>query len=268
MSLHPAACLLALTLPGLSLDCRQLAPAPSINRYSVKVRVRTRDQSPVPRVLIGIPDSGARGLTDRQGEITFRVDGLEGTAFALRVEGTPDGIVEEDGHSEHRLILKSIVGQPGPERQHDGVLTHDLWMRRTREVYVVLVSTRGVGDLEVTANGMKLGRLNSLGAGAFRLKGQPGEELKVVIHTGAGRGLTQLNPEQTFTLPASSSILSFASTLSSLPELLQPSAAPPIVTFLPKPPRHHRGRPAAPPPPAAPGIAAPIQVPFRGVELK
>lgn len=268
MSPYSTACLLALALPGLSLDCRQLAPAPSINSYSVAVRARTRDQSPVPRVLISIPDSGARGFTDRNGQITFRVDGLEGTSFPLRVEATPDGIVEEDGRAAHRLILKSIVGPPGSDRQHDGVLTYDLWLRRTREVYVLLVSTKGVADLEVSANGMKLGRLNSLGAGAFRLKGQPGEELKVVIQTGPARGLTQVNPEQTFTLPASSSILSFASSLSTLPEPLPASPAAPIITFLPRPSRHSRGRPAAPPPPPLPGVAAPVQVPFRGVELR
>jgi len=273
MTTSVSTCLLCLALPSFGIDCQQLMPHEdrSISSYTVEVRVRTRDGAPVQKVLISNPDSGAQGFTDPKGEITFRVDGFEGTAVSFRVERTPDGIVEVDDSTVHRMILKSIVGQKAAADPNKGVLTYDILMRRTREVYVVLVVTKGVADLPVSANGVQLGKLNSLGAAAFRIKGQPGEELKVIIQTEQRQHeLTQDNPEQTFVLPAASSILSFASTLALVPESMGQNRAKPIITFGPKTTKRRPSRQpsSSPPKPDQPTVAGPGQVPFRGVELK
>jgi hypothetical protein len=275
MSLHISTGLLGLAamLPSFTISCESLRlhAERSVSSYSVAVRVRTRDGEPVPGVLISNPDSKTKGATDAQGQIIFQVDGLEGTTVSFHVERTPDGIVELDDSTLYRLTLKSIVGKKSAGSQRSDVLTYDILMRRTREMYVVLVSTRGVPGLPVSANGIELGKLNSLGVGAFRIKGQPGDELKVVIQTGKSLlALTQDNPEQTFPLPATSAILSFASTLALRPESEEKSTATSVITFVPKKTKHsHRQRTtSALSKPESPKVVGPVQVPFRGVALK
>jgi len=275
MSIHTSAYLLGLAamLPTSGLNCQSLLPHEErgVSSYEVAVRARTGDWTPVPGVLISSPDSGTRGITNAQGQLTFRINGLEGTAVSFHVERAPDGIVEVDDSAAHRMILKTIVGRKPAGGQKSEVLTYDILMRRSREMYVVLVSTSGVADLPISANGVELGKLNSLGAGAFRIKGQPGEELKVVIQTAKSPlVLTQENPERTFLLPPTSSILSFSSTLALVPKSPDQSAGKAIITFVPKSTKHpHRRHPPSAPTAAEPAKAAgPIQVPFRGVAVK
>lgn len=274
MSLPISTCLLGLAavLPSFTVSCEALGPRleRSVSSYSVAVRVHTQDGAPVPGVVISNPDSNGKGATDAQGQVLFQIDGLEGTTVAFHVERIPDGIVEFDDSAVYRMTLKSIISKTPAGSPKSDPLTYNILMRRTRETYVVLVSTRAVADLPVSANGIELGKLNSLGAGAFRIKGQPGDELKVVIQTGKSQlALTQDNPEQTFLLPETSSILSFASTLALRPVSEEKSPATSVLTFVPKTTKHaHLRRHASAPPKPTPAPAvAPVQVPFRGVAL-
>lgn len=276
---------LAAALPSWSVSCQWLALQEDriVSSYAVEIRCHTQEGAPVPNVLIGNPESGASGVTDRQGKIIFQIDGYEGTAVSFRVQKTPEGIVPAEESAEHRMVLKSIAGSPNSGRpqaaqasygDRPGTLRYDIPMRRSRETYVLLVSTRGIGDLPVRANGVTLGKLNSVGAGAFRIHGQPGEELKVQLATGRRPELTQEDPEHTFALPATSAILSFPSTLAPLPGAeVGSSAARPVITFVPtEKKRHHSKRghktPAANAAPTSPGPAAPVQVPYRGYEVR
>lgn len=264
----------AAALPGWTVSCQwvTLQEERIISDYTVEVRCHTQDGAPVPGVQIGNLESGASGLSDRQGKISFHIEGYEGGAVSFRVQQTPPGMVVADEAAEHRLILKSISGGKPRDPDKPGLLSYDILMRKSRETYVVLVSTRGVGELPVSANGVVVGRLNSRGAGAFRIQGQPREELKVMLRTGQRPELTQENPEQTFSLPPGGGILSFASTLSLLPGASESSADKPIITFVPeKKRRRHRGKKevAAPAPRhEAPVRLGPVQVPFRGYEVK
>lgn len=266
----------AAVLPSWTVSCQwvTLQEERIISNYAVEVRCQTPEGAPVANVQIGNLESGASGLTDRQGRIRFQIEGYEGTAVSFRVQKTPEGMAQVEESTEHRLVLKTIAGNGPDGVDRAGTLRYDIPMRRSRETYVVLVSTRGVGDLPVRANGVTVGKLNSLGAGAFRVHGQPGEELKVLLETGRRPELTQENPEQTFALPASGGILSFASTLSLLPGVEPQGAGKPIITFVPpeKKRRHHSRRDrhveTAAPKPAPHTPAGPVQVPFRGYEVR
>jgi hypothetical protein len=211
-------------------------------------------------------------MTDRQGKLSFHIEGYEGGAVSFRVQRTPEGMVPTEDAAEHRLVLKAISGSKPQDPEKPGVLSYDILMRRSRETYVVLVSTKGVGELPVSANGVLVGKLNSRGAGAFRIQGQPREELKVMLRTGQRPELTQENPEQTFSLPANGGILSFASTLSYLPGAAERSADKPIITFVPdKKKKKHRGKKEIEAPASkveAPVRTGPVQIPFRGYEVK
>lgn len=265
---------LAAALPNWSVSCQWLIAHEErvTSSYAIEVRCRTQDGAPVPNVLLTNPESGASGLTDWQGRLGFRIEGYEGTEVSFRVERTPTGIVQADDSATHRLVLKSIVSSKNGEAKR-GLITYDIPMRKSRENYVVFVSTHGVPNLPVLANGIPVGRLNSLGAGAFRVQGQPGEELKVVIQTGEDQPkLSQQNPERTFTLPPLSSILSFSSTLSGLPEsVTTANAEKPVITFVPKKQRGHHSRKKQPKEPERteqPAHPGPVQIPFRGIEVK
>ncbi len=264
---------LAAALPNWTISCKwtMLQEDRVVNSYTIAVRCRTPDGEPVANVLVVNPESGASGFTDWQGKIGFRIDGYEGTEVSFRVDRMPSGILQADDSAAHRVILKAIAGPAGQADEKSGLLTYDIPMRKARETYVVLVSTKGVPDLPVLANGVTVGKLNSRGAGAFRLQGQPGEELKLVIQTGDHRAQYSLeNPEKTFTLPQISGILSFGSSLAQRLGPPDEIAAKPVVTFVPQKKKRSRSKKASSSPAqAAPtGPSAPVQIPFRGIEVK
>lgn len=282
---------LALTclVPGLwGAGCRSLPQAGdrASQGYLVEVRCHTPEGVPIPNVRIANPESGATGMTDARGRLSFRLEGNEGTEVSLKVEALPDGIVLVDESAPQHLILKSIAApsasQPGAqELAQRGPLIHDILMRKNKETYVILVSTDGVPFVPVKANGVRIGRLNSRGAGAFRLQGQPGEELKVVLDDSGGEvRYTGGSYQQTFTLPPSSAILSFHSNITLLADnTIAAEPARPVITFGDR--KHQRSRghhrrhhgKDKPAPVVAPVAApekpkGPVQVPFRDIDLQ
>ena len=212
--------------------------------YLVEIRCHTPEGAPVANVRLVHPESGESGVTSAQGKLSLRLAGHEGSEATLQVSGLPDGMVLADDSPRQHIVFKSLSDATGRKR----FLTHDIVLTKSKETYVLLVSTAGAPNLPVVANGITLGKLNSRGAGAFRVHGQPGEELKVVLDTiraGAARGSSL----QTFTLPAGRSILSFQSDLTRVstmmlgregsvrtyPEIGVPDPHHPLT--------HHRGHP-------------------------
>jgi len=248
----------------------------SNHSYTIEVRCHTQEGTPIPNVRIANPDSGASGYTDAQGKLSFRLDGHEGAEVTLKVESAPEGIVVAEDKSLQKLVLKSIAGPGGSGRR--GLVTHDILMRKNKELYVVLVSTDGAPDLPVSLNGVSVGRLNSRGAGAFRFYGQPGEEMKVLIDTSGNRGrLSYSSSQRTFNLPSNSAILTFHSSLALLENhtISEPEQPVLSVKFEEKGSRrrHRRSRDHVKEPqqqqePAQPKSKAPVQVPFRDIDLQ
>lgn len=244
--------------------------------YLVEIRCHTPEGAPVANVRLVHPESGESGVTSAQGKLSLRLAGHEGSEATLQVSGLPDGMVLADDSPRQHIVFKSLSDATGRKR----FLTHDIVLTKSKETYVLLVSTAGAPNLPVVANGITLGKLNSRGAGAFRVHGQPGEELKVVLDTiraGAARGSSL----QTFTLPAGRSILSFQSDLtlvaantplpSSSADAADGGSPRILVKFNTR--RHHershgrRGKLELPVPAAGPE-KPPVQVPFRGVDLQ
>lgn len=245
--------------------------------YLVEIRCHTPEGAPVANVRLVHPESGESGLTSAQGKLSLRVAGHEGSEATLQVAAVPDGMTLADDNTRQHIVLKSLSDTSGRKR----VLAHDIVLTKSKETYVLLVSTTGAPNLPVVANGITLGKLNSRGAGAFRVHGQPGEELKVVLDTiraGAARGSSL----QTFTLPAGRSILSFQSDLTLVAANTAFAAAsedtddssPRILVKFNSHRRHGRGHgkrskielPVSAPTPEKP--QGPVQVPFRGVDLQ
>lgn len=246
--------------------------------YLVEIRCHTPEGAPVANVRLVHPESGESGVTSAQGKLSLRLAGHEGSEATLQVSGLPDGMVLADDSPRQHIVFKSLSDATGRKR----FLTHDIVLTKSKETYVLLVSTAGAPNLPVVANGITLGKLNSRGAGAFRVHGQPGEELKVVLDTiraGAARGSSL----QTFTLPAGRSILSFQSDLtlvaantplpSSSADAADGGSPRILVKFNQR--RHHershgrRGKLELPVPASGPEKPqGPVQVPFRGVDLQ
>jgi hypothetical protein len=276
--------------PGvLGAGCRSLPQAEerTSQGYLVEVRCHTPEGVPIPNVRIANPESGTTGITDARGLLSFRLEGHEGTEVSLKVESLPDGIVLVYESAPQRLILKSIAAPSGPAgssapavAERRGPLIHDVLLRKNKETYVILVSTDGVPNVPVKANGVRIGRLNSRGAGAFRLQGQPGEELKVVLDDSSGEvSYTGGTYQQTFTLPPSSAILSFHSNITLLADnAVATEPARPVITFEDRKHKrshgHHRCHRSKQAPVAAPVAAVPekpkgpVQVPFRDIDLQ
>ncbi|MFO0579266.1 MAG: hypothetical protein U1A78_35135 [Polyangia bacterium] len=268
--------------------CRSLPQAGdrASQGYLVEVRCHTPEGVPIANVRIANPESGASGLTDARGLLSFRLEGHEGTEVSLKVESLPDGIVLVDESAPQRLILKSIAApsaapgsSPPAVAERRGPLIHDILLRKNKETYVILVSTDGVPNVPVKANGVRIGRLNSRGAGAFRLQGQPGEELKVVLDDSSGEvSYTGGTYQQTFTLPPSSAILSFHSNITLLADnTVTTEPQRPVITFEDRKHKrshggHHRRHRSKPEPVAAPVTPekpkGPVQVPFRDIDLQ
>lgn len=262
-------------LSALTVGCSSQQEGTDAN-YLVEVRCHTPEGAPVPGVRLIHRESGESGVTSAQGKLSLRLAGHEGSEATLQIATVPDGMALAEDSPRQHIVLKSLSDSTGRKR----VLTHDIVLTKSKETYVLLVSTAGAPNLPVVANGIALGKLNSRGAGAFRVHGQPGEELKVVLDTiraGTARGSSL----QTFTLPAGRAILSFQSDLTLLADnTALPAAndaddgAPRILVKFNHHRRHERGHGKRgkldlPAPAAGPEKPqGPVQVPFRGVDLQ
>jgi len=237
--------------------------------YGIEVRCHTAAGVPIPNVKISNPENGASAFSDSSGIVRFLLEGLEGSEATIHVDSLPDGIALLDESGPIKLTLKSLTAASasGTARRP---LIQDIVMRRNRETYVVLVAAEGVPNQPVRANGVEVGRLNSRGAGAFRLEGQPGEELKIGIDVrdrvfGVG-GL-----HKTFTLPPTGAILSYLTNVHLLAESNESEPPPTVVQFSDRPhrrhhsSRHHRNKEALT---VQEKVKGPVQVPFRDIDLQ
>jgi len=189
---------------------------PGVRTYQITVHCQTKDGRPVPLVALSSERATVGAVTNMRGLATLIVDGREGEEVALRIDKLPPDHLELST-TEHRVVLKNL-GKSGPQGIEVG---HDIALRRTRESYSVLVAAEQTPDLEVAANGVKLARLNSRGAAAFRVEGKPGEELKVAILTANHPRASTPDPTKVFVLPENGGVLAFLSNLSfaALPEV-------------------------------------------------
>jgi hypothetical protein len=194
---------------------------PGVFTYQIAVHCQTKDGRPVPLVSLSSDRAAASAVTNMRGIATLVVDGREGEEVALRIDKLPPDHSELAAGAEHKVVLKNL-GKVGPQGIEVG---HDIALRRTKESYSVLVAAEQTPDLEVTANGVKLARLNSRGAAAFRIEGKPGEEFKVAILTENHPRASTQDPTKVFVLPENGGVLSFRSnlSLSAVAEVLAPA---------------------------------------------
>lgn len=87
------------------------------------------------------------------------------------------------------------------------MVNYELRLRKKRESYVVILSTEKAPDRVVRANGAAVAQLNSHGAAAFLIEGEPRSELKVVLETNGNQRASEHNPGHTFVLPDNSAVL-------------------------------------------------------------
>lgn len=218
MSITRTLCL-SIPLIGTLLGCA--GKGPGVSTYAVSIRCQTHDGRPVPLVALSSERAAVGGVTNMQGIATILIDGREGEEVPLRVEKLPADHTELSGRAEHKVVLKNI-GKTGPQGIEVG---YDLKLRRTKESYTVLIAAEQVSDLDVSGNGVKLARLNSRGAAAFRVEGKPGEELKVAILTEKNPRASVQDPTKVFVLPENGGVLTFLSNLS-LAAIAEEPAAP------------------------------------------
>lgn len=214
---------------------------PSRHVYRIEVHSKTPDGRPVEGVEIFDPSSEEPLITDEGGRSAFDLSGREGEEVTLRIVKLPPNYRLASGNEEQHILLKN-VGQSGPQAI---AIRHDITLRSTRESYVLLVAAEQTAGLKVAANGVAVGMLNSRGAGAFRLEGKPGDELKVAILTEGDPRYSVQDPDKVFSLPENGGLLSFVSSLSLNPE--------PIVEKKAKA-KHHLKLKATP---------TPTQIPFQ-----
>lgn len=240
--------------------------------YIVEVRCHTASGLPISNVRITNPESGATGLSDTRGKLSFRLEGYEGTEVMLKVDALPEGITLVEDSGPQRLVLKSIASPSSAGGRRP--LIHDILLRKNKETYVVLVAAEGAPYLPVKANGILVGKLNSRGAGAFRFQGQPGEELKVVLDSGTSdeQPAPSLGAAQhTFTLPSTSSILSFHSHLTVLAHNTVVEPPRPLIRFREHHRRHsgsRRHHQVKETTLVTQKPRGPVQVPFRDIDLQ
>lgn len=213
----PLATPLAIPLAGALLGCGK---GPGVSTYAVTVRCQTHDGRPVPLVALSSERAPAGAVTNMKGIATLLFEGREGEEVPLTVDRLPADHSELAPGTAHKVVLKNVgaVGAQGIE------VGHDIKLRRTRESYTVLVAAEQVADLAVSGNGVKLARLNSRGAAAFRVEGKPGEELKVAILTENNPRASVQDPSKVFVLPESGGVLSFLSNLSIAAVAEEPAA--------------------------------------------
>ncbi len=237
--------------------------------YGIEVRCHTAAGVPIPNVKISNPESGASAFSDSAGIVRFLLDGLEGSEATISVDTLPDGIALLDESGPIKLTLKSLT-VPSATGTVRRPLIQDIVMRRNRETYVVLVAAEGVPNQSVRANGIEVGRLNSRGAGAFRIDGQPGEELKIAI-LASERVLGTGGLQKTFTLPPTGAVLSYLTNVHLLAESVDNEPPPTIVQFSERPHRRHhssRNRRTKEAPVVLEKAKGPVQVPFRDIDLQ
>lgn len=236
-----ARCLTTLLL-GVLASCG--GKAPGVSTYQVTVHCQTKDGRPVPLVSLSSERAAVGAVTNAQGLATIVLDGREGEEVPLHIDKLPPEHVELRPGDTHMVVLKNL-GKAGPQ----GIIVgHDIVLRRTKESYSVLVAAEQLPDLEVSANGVKLGRLNSRGSAAFRVEGRPGEELKVAILTANNPRISAQDPSKVFVLPESGGVLSFRSNVSLAAVAAVEEAAAPVAK------KKHKSKPKL--------IDEPKQIPF------
>lgn len=195
--------------------------------YQVRVRCVIADGRPVP----GIELEGEDQLvtSDGQGLAQFVVNGNEGKDVTVRITKVPTEFELTDRQVERHVLLKKL-GTTG------NVVNYELRLRKKRESYVIMLSTEKAADLLVRANGAEVAQLNSRGAAAFLIEGEPRSELKVVLETNGNPRASEQNPGHTFVLPENSAVLAHR-----YPLIITP---PPIVAIK-KPPSRKISRQAA-----------------------
>jgi hypothetical protein len=211
---------LCFSIPLLSALHGCAGKGSGVSTYAVSIRCQTGDGRPVPLVALSSERAAAGVITNMKGIATLVIDGREGEEVPLRVERLPADHTESSAGAEHKVVLKN-VGKTGPQGIEVG---YDLKLRRIKESYTVLVAAEQVSDLDVTGNGVKLARLNSRGAAAFRVEGKPGEELKVAILTEKNPRASVQDPTKVFVLPENGGVLTFLSNLSMAAVAEEPAA--------------------------------------------
>lgn len=166
--------------------------------YQVRVHCVTADGRPVA----GIDLEGEDQLltSDGQGLAQFVVNGNEGKDVTVRIAKVPTEFELVDRQVERHVLLKNL-GTTG------NVVNYELRLRKKRESYVIMLSTEKAADLPVRANGAEVALLNSRGAAAFLIEGEPRSELKVVLETNGNPRASEQNPGHTFVLPENSAVL-------------------------------------------------------------
>lgn len=197
-----------LPLCGLLCAC-DLGFSRQVTHYQIQIRCLLPDGKPVAGVQITTGEPRRTLRSDPQGLIGLPVEGREGQEVGFSISQLPPTLTLAEGTETRKVILKNYGGSS----RHARTLQHEIHLRPKRETYVVLVSAEQAPQVQVAANGTRVAQLNSRSAAAFRIEGKPGDELKVVLLASKSAQLRGADPQQSFTLPENSSILSFHSSL-------------------------------------------------------
>lgn len=141
-------------------------------------------------------------LANSAGLVRTTLQGVEGSSVELTLDCPPAYLPV--GSTKRNIVFRFLYRNKTLAPLHESFIC-----RSTKKNHVLVVRTDGRKNLPILVTGKPQGETNSMGVAQIPITGSAGDEVDIVIDTGAHSALRPPNPSRRIQLPLKSKFIIF-----------------------------------------------------------